>query len=82
MEAWAGGQLAARQKWSRGPIEARLTNLPPSLIGTEVCVGHIISPASSPRSGTMTRLMPAKYVRPYAKGQKNDFNDAEAIAQQ
>ena len=24
--------------------------------------------------------MPAKYVRPYAKGQKNDFNDAEAIA--
>jgi transposase len=27
------------------------------------------------------RLMPAKYVRPYAKGQKNDFNDAEAIAE-
>jgi transposase len=25
--------------------------------------------------------MPARYVRPYAKGQKNDFNDAEAIAE-
>jgi transposase len=25
--------------------------------------------------------MPAKYVRPYAKGQKNDFNDAEAIVE-
>ena len=25
--------------------------------------------------------MPAKYVRPYRKGQKNDFNDAEAIAE-
>ena len=25
--------------------------------------------------------MPAKYVRPYSKGQKNDFNDAEAIAE-
>ena len=25
--------------------------------------------------------MPAKYVRPYAKGQKNDFRDAEAIAE-
>ena len=24
--------------------------------------------------------MPAKYVRPYAKGQKNNFRDAEAIA--
>jgi hypothetical protein len=25
--------------------------------------------------------MPAKYVRPYNKGQKNDFRDAEAIAE-
>jgi transposase len=25
--------------------------------------------------------MPAKYVRPYSKGQKNDFRDAEAIAE-
>jgi len=25
--------------------------------------------------------MPAKYVRPYSKGQKNDFCDAEAIAE-
>src|ERR1700691_2217851 len=31
--------------------------------------------------GHLTRLMPAKYVRPYSKGQKNDFNDAEAIAE-
>jgi transposase len=27
------------------------------------------------------RLMPAKYVRPYSTGQKNDFRDAEAIAE-
>src|SRR6516165_8410993 len=25
--------------------------------------------------------MPAKYVRPYSKGQKNDFRDAEAICE-
>jgi transposase len=25
--------------------------------------------------------MPAKYVRPYSKGQKNDFRDAQAIAE-
>jgi transposase len=25
--------------------------------------------------------MPAKYVRPYSKVQKNDFRDAEAIAE-
>jgi transposase len=32
--------------------------------------------------GHDARLMPAKYVRPYSKGQKNDFRDAEAIAGQ
>jgi transposase len=31
--------------------------------------------------GHNARLMPAKYVRPYSKGQKNDFRDAEAIAE-
>src|SRR6266545_1223539 len=31
--------------------------------------------------GLDARLMPARYVRPYSKGQKNDFRDAEAIAE-
>ena len=31
--------------------------------------------------GHDARLMPAKYVRPDSKGQKNDFRDAEAIAE-
>jgi transposase len=31
--------------------------------------------------GHDARLMPAKYVRPYSKGQKNDFRDAETIAE-
>jgi transposase len=28
-----------RQKWSRGQVEARFSNMPPSLIGMEACVG-------------------------------------------
>jgi transposase len=31
--------------------------------------------------GHDARSMPAKYVRPCSKGQKNDFRDAEAIAE-
>ncbi len=31
--------------------------------------------------GHDARLMPAQYVKPYLKGQKNDFRDAEAIAE-
>jgi transposase len=31
--------------------------------------------------GHDARLMPAKYVRPHSKGQKNDLCDAEAIGE-
>ena len=73
------GAIVLRQKWSRGLVEARLANPPPSLIGMEACVGaHHLS--RKPNSlGHDARLMPAKYVRPYSKGQKNDFRDAAAV---
>lgn len=47
----------------------------------EACVGahHLSRKLAS--LGHDAGLMPAKYVRPYSKGQKNDFNDAEAIAE-
>src|SRR5258708_1014082 len=76
----ARGVIVLRQKWSRGQVEARLANIPPCLIGMEACVGahHLSRKLAS--LGHDARLMPAKYVRPYSKGQKNDFNDADAIA--
>jgi transposase len=75
------GAIVLRQKWSRGQVEARLANLPPCLIGMEACVGaHHLSRKLQLFSHN-ARLMPAKYVRPYSKGQKNDFRDAEAIAE-
>ena len=75
------GSIVLRQKWSRGQIEARLANLPPCLVGMEACVGAHHLARKLTALGHDARLMPAKYVRPYAKGQKNDFNDAEAIAE-
>src|ERR1700748_808117 len=77
----ARGAIVLRQKWSRGLMEARLANIPPCLSGMEACVGahHLSRKLAS--LGHDARLMPAKYVRPYSKGQKNDFNDAEAIAE-
>ena len=70
----ARGAIVLRQKWSRGQVEARLANMPPCLIGMEACVGahHLSRKLAS--LGHDARLMPAKYVRPYSKGQKNDFN--------
>jgi transposase len=72
--------IVLRQKWSRGQIEARLADLPPCLVGMEACVGaHHLSRLCL--LGHDARLMPAKYMRPSSKGQKNDFRDAEAIAE-
>jgi transposase len=75
------GAIVLRQRWSRGQVEARLANMPPCVIGMEACVGahHLSRRLQS--QGHDARLMPAKYVRPYSKGQKNDFRDAEAIAE-
>src|SRR5262249_35992875 len=70
-----------RQKWSRGQVEARLANLPRCLIGMEACVGAHHLSRKLQMLGHDARLMPAKYVRPYSKGQKNDFRDAEAITE-
>jgi transposase len=75
------GAIVLRQKWSRGQIEARLAGMPPCLIGMEACVGAHHLSRKLQALGHDARLMPAKYVRAYSKGQKNDFRDAEAIAE-
>src|SRR5919112_3434545 len=77
----ARGAIVLRQKWSRGQVEARLANIPPCVIGMEACVGAHHLARRLQGAGHDARLMPAKYVRPYSKGQKNDFRDAEAIAE-
>jgi len=75
------GGIVLRQKWSRSQVEARLANMPTCLIGMEACVGAHHLSRKLKALGHDARLMPAKYVRPYSKGQKNDFRDAEAIAE-
>ncbi len=75
------GRIVLRQKWSRGQVEARLANLPPCLIGMEACTGAHHLSRRLQALGHDARLMPAKYVRPYSKGEKNDYRDAEAIAE-
>ena len=75
------GAIALRQKWSRGQLEMRLANMPACLIGMEACVGAHHLSRRLRLLGHDARLMPAKYVGPYSKAQKNDFRDAEVIAE-
>jgi transposase len=75
------GAIILRQKLSRRQLEVRLANLPPCLIGMEACVGAHHLSRRLKALGHDARLMPARYVRAYLKGNKNDFRDAEAIAE-
>jgi transposase len=76
------GAVILRRKLSRGQLEAKLANLPPCLVGMEACVGAHHLSWRLKALGHDARLMPARYVRAYLKGNKNDFRDAEAIAGQ
>ena len=75
------GAIVLRQKLSRNQVDIRLANMPRCLIGMEACVGAHHLSRQLRALGHDARLMPARYVRPYSKGQKNDFRDAEAIAE-
>jgi transposase len=75
------GTIILRQKWSRTQVKPDLRICHHALIGMEACIGAHRLSRKLKRFGHDARLMPAKYVRPYSKGQKNDFRDAEAIAE-
>jgi transposase len=75
------GVIVFKAKLSRGQLESRLANLPPCLIGTEACVGAHHLSRRLIALGHDARLMPTKYVKAFLKGNKNDYRDAEAIAE-
>ena len=75
------GAIVLRQKLSRRQIETKFANMAPCLIGMEACVGAHHLSRRLQALGHDPRMMPALYVKAYLKGQKNDFRDAEAIAE-
>ncbi len=75
------GKITLRKKVKRLAVEQEFAKLPPSIIGMEACLSaHFISRMLR-RLGHRPRIIPAIYVKPFSKGQKNDYNDAEAIAE-
>ena len=69
------------RKFSRAQLLAYTANLPCSLIGLEACAGAHCMGAALREQGHEVRLMPAQFVKPYRKSNKNDFIDGEAIAE-
>jgi transposase len=75
------GKVVVRKKFSRKQRLAYTANLQSSLIGIESCSGAHFIGAPLRSQGHDVRLIPAQFVKPYVKSNKNDFLDAEAIAE-
>jgi transposase len=75
------GQVVIRRQLTRRYVLAFFQKLPPCLIGIEACASSHYWSRELQALGHTVRLMPAAYVKPYVKRQKNDATDAEAICE-
>jgi len=75
------GKIAFRWKIKRLSLADAFKKLPPCIVGMEACLSaHFVS-RTLRILGHEPRIIPAIYVKPFVKGQKNDYNHAEAIAE-
>jgi transposase len=77
----AQGRAVVRKKLRREQVVAYFAALPPCLVGMEVCGGAHYWARRLREFGHEVRLMPAQYVKPYVKTNKNDARDAEGICE-
>lgn len=73
------GGKAVKRKLKRSELLAFMAQLPPSLIALEACGGSHHWARSFQALGHEVVLLNARYVKAFVVGNKNDFNDAEAI---
>ena len=73
------GEVLLRKKFSRTQLLRFTANVQVDLIGMEACSGSHFLGKALREQGRDVRLMPAQYVKPFVKTNKNDFIDAEAL---
>jgi transposase len=77
----AAGKVLVRKKFTQKQLLLFTANLQTSLIGLEACSGAHFLGRALRKQGHDVRLIPAQFVKPFVKSNKNDFIDAEAIAE-
>jgi transposase len=75
------GNVVLKKRFSRPQLIKFLVNTPACLIGMEASCGCHHTGRQLAGFGHDVRLIPAQFVKPYVKSQKNDYADAEAIAE-
>ena len=77
----ADGKIILRKKIKRLALVPTFEKVPRCIVGMEACLSAHFVCRTLHKLGFKPRIIPAIYVKPFLKGQKNDYNDAEAIAE-
>jgi transposase len=77
----AEGREQLRKCLSRSQVIKYFAQSPACLVGMEACGGSDYFARALGGLGHTVKLVPAQYVKAYLRGQKNDYNDARAIAE-
>src|SRR4029453_3923649 len=75
------GRAVLRRKIRRSDVLPLFSKLTPALVGMEACPTSHYWARGIAKFGHEVRMMPAQFVKPYVKSQKNDATDAEAICE-
>ena len=75
------GKVILKKKFTQRQLITFTANLQTSLIGMEACGGAHFLGRALRAQGHDVKLIPAQFVKPFVKSNKNDFLDAEAIAE-
>ncbi len=77
----AHGKVLLKKKFTQRQLITFTANLQTSLVGMEACSGAHFLGRALRAQGHEVKLIPAQFVKPFVKSNKNDFIDAEAIAE-
>src|SRR5260370_4936140 len=75
------GKVLLKKKFTQKQLIAFTANMQTCLIGMEACSGSHFLGRALRAQGHDVKLIPAQFVRPFVKSNKNDFIDAEEIAE-
>jgi transposase len=75
------GKVLLKKKFTQKQLITFTANLQTTLIGLEACAGAHFLGRTLREQGHDVKLIPAQFVKPFVKSNKNDFLDAEAIAE-
>jgi len=75
------GKVIRKRMLRRKEVILFFTQMPPCLVGMEACSGACYWAHQFTSLGHRVKLIPAQFVKPFVQGNKNDYNDALAIAE-